>query len=146
MILQQLRITATEKRDWKPALANLKAAEGKAPDEPEIQLLRTEIVAAQKGIPEAIKSLTLIRDKKPKQLQLWVALVDLAIAGRHWKDGQDVLDRAAKEFGDRAELRLARARLLLRRDKDAVAKVLKLAENRGLLGTEQPSLLRGLAS
>lgn len=96
------------KRHWAEVARALDEAEAKLPDAVEIPLLRAEYYANQDAPEDRARArevLTRAKDRNPKQVELWVALADLAAHGG--EDPRKVLDEAGRVLGDRAELRLA---------------------------------------
>src|SRR5262249_54850365 len=86
-------------------------------------------------------------DRTPKEVELWAALVDLALRQKEMDRARKVIDAARARLGDTAGTRLAEARYLAaKQGKDAKAAIAALASGREKLSEEeQGRLLSGLA-
>jgi tetratricopeptide (TPR) repeat protein len=107
-----------EDRDWKEAEAAIARAEAVTPKLVELKLLHAEVLAAQEKFKEAEEFLVQALSETPNEVDLWVARAGLA---EHPKNpdsdpeaATNVLDAAVQQAGDRVELRLARARMVVR--------------------------------
>jgi tetratricopeptide (TPR) repeat protein len=145
-VLSQLQ---AEKPDWSAADAALARAEKAAGKYVEVKLLRAEVLAAQGDIKAAEKFLVDALDEAPEEIELWVARAGLAERGEKRIEGaRNVLAAAEKQFGDRVELRLARARMAARQGRGpATAEVLAKLEQgwQSFKPAGQSKLLDGLA-
>jgi tetratricopeptide (TPR) repeat protein len=144
MVLQNLSATNPQ---WQPVEDALERAEKLNPDVPDIPILRAEVLVAQKKPDVAWQLLDKARRRKPKEVELWVALVDLALHENKLDSAKALLDDVARELGDGVELRLARARYLLKRGDRVEAEALtRLADGLERFGqNERARILRGLA-
>jgi tetratricopeptide (TPR) repeat protein len=114
------RIQQTGKGDWKEVEQSIASAEKSNPDAVEIPLLRAEALVAQKKSNSARALLVEACEKRPKQIELWTALADLAtlderqaaLAERQGKTDEviRILNDAEKQNGDQVDLRLFWAR------------------------------------
>jgi len=129
LILKNLRLAPAE-QDWEKVQKVLNEAEKTSPDSVQIPILRSEILVAQKRLPEAETLLRAARDKDPKKVEIWNALVFLLQRQRDWEGTEKLLDEMEKTLGDSVDLRLARAQYFVRRfGADAKDRVRKLAEH-----------------
>ena len=90
-----------------------------APNSTAVPLLQAELLIAQDRAAEATKLIETVRDKDPKEIAYWIALVNLAIRENQWDKAGQSLEEAEKKFGDRATLRLARAQFWTRKGQKA---------------------------
>lgn len=137
-----------DKRDFRPALADLARAAKLNEDAPEAIVLRAEIMLAQGDLAGAQALLREARDREPKRPDYWVALGTLAAHRGKRYETINVLDEAEKVLGDCVELRLARARFWATHpdDKEKRAALAKLAEKSDKLpAVDRARLLAGLA-
>ena len=134
-------------RDWAEVDKILASAESAAPGTLEVQLLRAEALAGRDRLNEARKELVAAAGRFPGREAPSVALAGLALREGRPGVASEVLDRADRELGDRAALRLARADAWVARGGDgAVGALQRLAEGTDRLPeTDRPTLLRGLA-
>ena len=84
----------------------------------QVTTLRAEALAAQGRLDQARDLLEKAVAKQPEQVDLWVALANLAGRGEKPEAALAVLDDARKRLGDRIELRLARIGYWARRGGD----------------------------
>jgi len=131
LILRNLRLNSAQ-RDWSQAEILLDELAKAEPDSVQIPLLRSEILVAQNRVPDAEELLRKARDKTPQKVELWTQLVSLAQRAEDWKQVESLLDEAGQKLqqpGDQVDLRLARARYLVRRyGTDAKRQLRELAE------------------
>jgi tetratricopeptide (TPR) repeat protein len=113
----------------------------------ELQLLSVEYLAALERYEDARAILEDARKKDPKNIEFAVAFALLSASQGKSPEARALLDAADHEFGDRAELRLARMQFLGSFDSTGAAKtLLGLAEGLDKFSTsDQGKLLRGLA-
>jgi tetratricopeptide (TPR) repeat protein len=145
LMLRNLRLEEA-KRDWKRVHEILDQAGAKAPKSTEIPVLRARVLRYEGKSAEAQTLLEKARDQQPDRIELWLALLDV-VQERKPEKVAELLATAEQRLGDRVELRLARAYLLLaaRGDKDAPAALAKLEQDTAKFGSEETRLLRGLA-
>src|SRR5208337_857467 len=139
---------SADKRDWSDVDELLNQLAKSAPESPLVPLLRAELLIAQGRTAEAEKLIATARDKSSGEIAYWNALVNLAIYDKRWDQASQTLEEAEKKLGDRAELRLARARLLASKgEKGAAEQIRKLAEkSKDFSAQDQVALWRGLVS
>jgi tetratricopeptide (TPR) repeat protein len=135
------------KRNWDEVTRVLESAARQLPDDVEVPLLRAEILAARNDLSAARLVLEGERRRRPREVAVWTALATAV----ERQDGLDkalaLLTEAQQKLGDRSELRLARARLLVGRPGAVAAKTLRDQEE-GLERFPEPEqvrFLRGLA-
>lgn len=147
-----VRNRQNENADWKQVLQVLAAAEKQReqsrPSALTIKILRAEVMAAQSEYEAARWQLEQGHDnKKTRPEEVWVGLARLEMQRGKADAAEAVLDEAAKNLGDRLELRLARARLWAWRGGPEAAKALvPLGQGtEGFSEADQLRLLRALA-
>lgn len=113
MLLSNLRRNATE-QNWTPVNTLLDEIERLSPREPQVALLRAEILVAQRQERAAEELLTAARDRSPQTLEYWLGLAALAERREDWAAAADLLQGAQNRVGDTVALRLARVRQMLR--------------------------------
>ncbi len=145
LIRKNLELPADE-RNWKQVEVVLDDAEKKNPDAFQIILLRTEVFHAQNRNEEAEKLLLAARDKHPKQVELWRALITLLALEKKWDQAEKALGDYEQQLGDSSELRLTRADYLLQRYGAKAGEALKkLEENmENFSATDRVQLWNGL--
>ncbi|HEY1861305.1 MAG TPA: tetratricopeptide repeat protein, partial [Gemmataceae bacterium] len=113
----------------------------------ELKLLSVEYLVALQKFDDARRLLQEARKEDPKKVEFAVALAVLAARQGQIGQARDLLDQADKEFGDKAELRLARMQFLASFDgTGAAAKLAELGNNLDKFSSpNQAKLLRGLA-
>jgi len=127
-IARTSRLSA-DRRDWSEVIELLNQLARSTPQSPAVPLLRAELLMAQDRAAEAARLIETEKNKDPKEIAFWIALVDLAVRDNQWDRARESLEAAEKQFGDRAVLRLARARYLVRKgEKGAAEAIRKLAE------------------
>jgi tetratricopeptide (TPR) repeat protein len=132
-------------RDWQDVKDALAQAEKLNPDAVELVLLRKELLAEEGQIDQAEALIAKARDAKPKQVEFWAALADLADRRNQPEQAAKLLDDAERQCGDSVDLRLARARSLAGR-RAAAPELLRLAQGRERFNAEdQGRLLAGVA-
>ena len=112
-MIQALRTPKEKKPDWAGVEEALGLAEKVLPNDPEVRLLRATVLnySPPPGNPaEARKRLQTLKQERPKDSAVWIAL-----AAQDERDGnpelaQHTLSEAEKAAGDSPALRLARAR------------------------------------
>jgi tetratricopeptide (TPR) repeat protein len=139
---------SADKRDWSEVDKLLNQLGEVAPNSTAVPLLQAELLIAQDRAAEATKLIETVRDKDPKEIAYWIALVNLAIRENQWDKAGQSLEEAEKKFGDRATLRLARAQFWTRKgQKGAAEQLRKLAEkSKDFSPQEQVGLWQGLVS
>jgi len=99
-----------DERDWSEVQRLLDRAEQAAPESTAVPILRAEMLFAQNRMADTEQLLLNACKKRPKEAELWVALVSLAQRQRNWKQAEKYLTEAEKRFGRSVPVRLARAR------------------------------------
>jgi tetratricopeptide (TPR) repeat protein len=145
LILRNRRLPAAE-RNWAEVddlLARL-AAEGGRPQEAD--LLKADVLVARDKSEEAEKLLAEMSRAQPTEAGPRLALMALKIRAKKWTEAEGLLGQAEKSLGDRADLRLARARLLAARDgRQAVPRLRTIAAQiNGLPPSDRIGLRNGL--
>ncbi len=117
------------------------------PADSAVPILRAEILAGQDKLDEAYTLLAAEKDRRPRDLQLWVALAGLKDRQGKPDDALALLDEADKRLDEGVELRLARARHWGQRGgRAARAALARLEGEAGKLSpADRERLLRGLA-
>ncbi len=121
------------------------AAVGTPPYPPELTVMMVQSRVARND-PKVVPELEAALKKSPKSPDLWLALIAFR-ADRDSAAARAALDEAVAALGDRADLRLARAALLVRdpRPLDPAA-VIRLADDaEQFTADDRAVLLRGLA-
>src|SRR6056297_646114 len=107
---------ATENQvDWQSLESILGILEKYPEAEVEVAVLRAEVAFAKGAEQEAIEVLEQQREATPASLPLHRALIALHLRGDRWDEASEVLKAAEQTLPDSPELRLERARFLLRR-------------------------------
>jgi len=147
LLIRTLRQNPAE-RDWTAVENALDAAAQAVPDSVEIPQLRAEMLLAQDRNEEAESVLRQACEKYPKQMAFYRSLAALAERRQDWAQAEKILQDAEAAVGDCAELRLAKAQLLVNRDgKEARDAIRKLLEGSGQFSDEeQVRLWQGLFS
>ena len=143
MVARTQRLTAAQ-QNWRDAETLFEQIARRQPASVELVLARSDLLAAQKRTREAADLLARACENS-KELRLW--LQSAHFAEQADGSGLAVLDAAEKVLGDRVELRLKRAALLLGRSHAEVARSLPALEKAAPSFTpEQAAQLRaGLA-
>jgi len=125
-----------ERRDWKPVDNLLERIEKQRSLDPNLAALKAEVLLA-KGVPhDARRYLEECAGKFPSRVQIWLALINLAMyqaetetnpaeKENYWKQALDVINQARGHIGDQAILRTARGNLACRSKDPQRAEVLK---------------------
>jgi tetratricopeptide (TPR) repeat protein len=147
LLQRNLRLPPGE-RAWPAVEEALAGAARAAPDSPEVNVLRAEVLAAKKSFAEAAALLRAARDRKPDQIALWIGLANLEAQQGHWDKAVHVLAEAVRLAGDRVELRLAGIAVWMARGGEGARPALTaLGKNFASFGpTEQVRLLRALGN
>jgi Tfp pilus assembly protein PilF len=146
--LEMQRQVQQPRPDWGQVEKILQGATDSLPENTlEVTLLRAEVMVRQGKSKEARTFLESAREKTPNEVELWTALVDLAIREKSLARAKSLLEQARRQFDDKVSLRLAQARYLsVAEGEKAPASIGRLAENRDRFGAEdQARLLTGLA-
>jgi cellulose synthase operon protein C len=131
LLIKTARKPASE-RDWQAVEDALTKAEKAAPDNAEIPLVRAQLFIMQEKFADAEKLLLAARDKNPKQMAYWSALLSLAQRQKDQKKVERLLKESQAALGDSVEARVIQAQQLLQQkgnDKDVAQRLRKLAEN-----------------
>ncbi len=136
-----------EKRDWRALQKAIDEATRLAGDSPVLPLIQADMLNAQGKFDQAVALLEKARAAHPEQIEPWLAIAESKAAQDKLDDAQLRLDDAQKALGDRAEIRLARARYLTRsKGKKAADEILKFSEDiEKFPAVSQRKLLTGLA-
>ena len=128
LMAQTARLPEAE-RDWTEVerlLASAEALEGV--DDVQGTLMRAELLIKKGEIKQARSLVAAKRAQDPDQLILWTAEANLAALDGGTEQALTILDAAVEKFGDSLGLRLVRARLAARLDREAGKELLaKLA-------------------
>lgn len=137
-----------EERDWSEVQRLLDRAEQAAPESTAVPILRAEMLFAQNRVADTLQLLLNACKKRPKEAELWVALVSLAERQRNWKQAEKYLAEAEERFGHSVPVRLARARYYVLHAADGErSKIPQLAEgDEKLSEAEKLELWAGLAT
>jgi tetratricopeptide (TPR) repeat protein len=136
-----------DQAEWEEAEEVLRRAEALAPS-PEVTVLQAEVLAQQGKLDEARAKLEQASDgKKPRPVEIWVALAALEGRRKRPESALALLDEAEQKLGDGVELRLARAgHWAGRKGAEARQALDQLAQGSDKFpAEEQRRLLRGLA-
>lgn len=146
-MIRALRADPKGKPDWRATEEALAQAERVLPDATDVLILRADLLHFQGKPAEARKRLEDLRDKRPKEAAVWVALATQDLRDKEPARAAVTLDAAEKEAGDSPDLRLARARLwAAAKESDLADKLKKLADgSEKFSGTQRRRLLGGLA-
>jgi cellulose synthase operon protein C len=110
-----LRLGATGARPQPDVLAQidrlLTRVEAVVPDSWEVPVLRAEVLFAEDRAGEAKKLLATVRERRPTDFPLWGTEATILAREKRFDAADEVLDRAEKELGDSAALRLTRLRI-----------------------------------
>jgi tetratricopeptide (TPR) repeat protein len=146
MILVNLRRDPSD-RDWNTPRRLLDRLEEIDRESTAVPVLRTEILLGLGEDQKAEDLLIAARDSSPKTLEFWLGLMALAERRGDATRAEQFLDEAQAAVGDSAQIRLARARHLVYRQrseaKDSLRELAKATE--GLTKDEQTALYAGLA-
>jgi cellulose synthase operon protein C len=116
-------------RKWEPIEQLLDKAEKSLPDAAEIAVLRANILAVQDRAAEAEKLLLKARDKDPKQVAPWKALLAIALQRKDADQVEQLLTDAGKAMGDTVVYRLLVAESIApRRGDETMQRLRKLAD------------------
>ena len=132
-------------RNWDRAEAVQHEAEQVAPDDLMVILSRVDLLAARNNLDEAIAVLTRATEGRYKtQVDAWQPLVVALVQANKVDEAFKALDRAAAPdaAGDRAELRIIRARLLVQTGHAQAAKDLLVKSAEGVPPRERAILAR----
>jgi tetratricopeptide (TPR) repeat protein len=131
---------------WEEVEQLLDDASTNKEEEIEEVIVEARMWIVRDNVEKAEKILKKAREQHPKDATLWVALATLAEQRQQPKEASAMLDEAESALGDGIDLRLARAALLVRRDKaKSVPALAALAEGLDkFTEAEQMRLLRGL--
>jgi tetratricopeptide (TPR) repeat protein len=146
LVLKNLRRPPAERR-WDEAEGLLAEIDKSVPGTAEAAVLQAEILVAKGAFDAAGQVLEAARQRHPKDIPLWVALAKLADNQKDPDRALRILDEASETVGDRVDLRLARAEILLRsHEPSARAEVAVLQENIAPFSdSDRLRLWRGLA-
>jgi len=103
------------RRNWEEVDDAVRQAELLRPFPPSVAILRAECLAHQRKFDDAQASLVgRYPDRMARPAEIWVTLAALEEWQDHLDEAQDCLDDARRLADDAVELRLARARLVVR--------------------------------
>jgi tetratricopeptide (TPR) repeat protein len=142
LLLRRNRALPPGRRNWPEVERMLERAGQAAPGSAEVALLRAEAALAQGHAAEARAALAGDADGP----EVAAARADLAALAGRWDDALRALDEAEGRYGDRVELRLARAQTWAQRGTaEAPARLAEAARGwERLPFADQVRLLRGL--
>ncbi len=110
-------------------------------------IVRAELLLAKKEVKKAQELLTLLKDKHPKNVEVWLALSELTQRQGQAAEALKILDEAERQLGAPVELRLARIAHWSQRGgpdaKKVLAQLTRQAE--GVTGEAQRRLWDALA-
>jgi cellulose synthase operon protein C len=115
VLLDRNRRLPPAQRRWDEAERLIDEATAASPGSPEPVLLRAQLLLDQDQEDKALDVLETARVKFPKHPGPWTAQADILIRQKKYDDARAMLDRAGQQFGDRVDLRLLRARLVVAR-------------------------------
>ncbi len=116
-----------DKRNWEPINRLIAGVEKNVPDDPWVTIMKAEVLVSQNAADEEAKAknfkqaeelLEAAQKKDPNQFRIGNALVQLEVQQGHFDKATEILDQLQQQFGDTAEIREARARLVMRQDGD----------------------------
>jgi tetratricopeptide (TPR) repeat protein len=111
----------------------------------DVKLLQAQILAEKGETKEARTLLEKLRAEDPGRLDSWVALANLSVRDRKPADALTILDQAQKQLGDRVELRLVRASVLVQGGKQNITALGDLLrDTKQFKDSERAVLVRGL--
>ncbi len=110
LLARNLRLPEGD-RDWDALEQALGRAEKGAPDDPEVAILRAEVLSARAAPERARALLEVARAARPNEIRFRTALADLARREGKIEQAREILDQARRDLGDSLGLRLARLRL-----------------------------------
>ena len=125
-----------EKRDWGPVDNLLEQIEKRRSLDSNLAALKAEVLLAKGRPDDARRYLEECAEKFPSRVQIWLALVNLAMyqaeketdatkKDQYWEQGLEVINKAREHIGDQAILRTARGSLACRRKDPQATEVLK---------------------
>jgi predicted Zn-dependent protease len=151
----QLRLalqTPEKQRNWKAVETALADAEKFEAGDLDLAILRANVLLAQRKLDGARAVLTreiAIRSSNtnPEDIPAWLALADAESRAGDYERADEILADAKKRFGDRAAVRLGKARLLVERGRTGDREAIKNLANddAGLSADERGRLHRDLA-
>ncbi len=115
LIIKNLALTPVE-QDWSEVNTILNQLVEKNPDAVGLTLLKADALVGQSKFTDADKLLLAARAKAPQSTDLWSFLVALAVRQKQWDRAAELLDEAAKQFGDQVWLRLVKSSYIVARD------------------------------
>jgi cellulose synthase operon protein C len=145
LVRQQMALPPSQ-RNWAEAEKSIAEADRLMPNLPEVGLLRAEMLQVRGDLKGTRAALEAVQSRWPDRIEplLGLAILD----GREGKldKAEAGIDQAAKKVGDRVDIRLARARVLVDQGRDAAMKGLPaLAADRSSFTEDQErGLLSGL--
>jgi tetratricopeptide (TPR) repeat protein len=133
--------------DWNEIEDLIRQAEKADAKAVEVVMVRAQFLTAQNKLTAAREFLEKAYKDRPRQVEFWSALAELAEREKQWSKAQAILDQVEHDQGDSVVLRLARARFWVNQGApEARAAVAKLGEGRQTFPVpEQARLLQGLA-
>ena len=144
LLMNQVLRQPAGKQDWSP----VERAVAAAPPGAETELLRAELAAARADLNASRPIIEKALAADPESIRLWVARILLEVRVNEAVRAAEIYDQAKAKLGDKLELRLVKARLLVGGPKDAAAAGLTvLAEQTaGFTPKERIALLRTLSA
>ncbi len=134
-------------REWNEVATILNAVPENPPAGVGWAILKAEADLAQGHVEAAAESLAAARRAHPPDAAAWAASVDLSLRQGDWSKAEELLADAGQACGDQADLRRARARLLVAQNGPGAKTLLIALEKTGAEGTaaEHRQLLAELA-
>jgi tetratricopeptide (TPR) repeat protein len=144
-----------EKRDWEPVDKLLDQIQRQGPLTPNLAVLRAEVLLAKDRGQEAEAFLRHCAAKAPQNLQIRLALINLAMyqadketvpgeKEKKWKQASDDIDQVEQKLGDSLIVREKRGSCAVRRnDPQAIAVLKRLGENLGKMTDSEKTHLWG---
>jgi len=111
-----------DRQDWASVQQELDKVTPGPSDGIAVQLLRAEVLFAQKKLEEARKVAEVERDRDPKQIAPWMFLVSLAQIQGKTEFTKQLIDEAEKKTGKQVEWTISRLRLRVRSEAPAEIK------------------------
>lgn len=115
LLIEQARRLPPERRKWEEPERLITQAAADSPGAVEPALLHARLLAEQGQQARALDELETARSRFPTNPRPWIDQSDMLVRLSRFDDAQRVLDGARERLGDRADLRLARERLVIAR-------------------------------
>ncbi len=143
LVTQQIALPPGQRR-WSEVEQAIAEADRLMPNLPDVGILRAEMLQARGDSKGARAALEATRERWPDRIEPWVGLAALDSRDGQIDKANAGIDQATKKFGDRVEVRLARAKVLVNQGRDAALKGLPaLAADVSSFNEEQRRALFG---